>query len=270
IWCAVVGEVAIAALQSAIDGCIILPGGIGFWILNRSSFNHIYFLIEGIDAPSQLFIMPEKRELLSVKYEANGDGDSLMIILEGISDFLSQIPDVMRPKIRQWSNCRSRRVENEASPDSTDWNRAPSERRSDIWLDVKRRVVIEIAPKGVVEINTINRGAVTYEPLSIIAVGKDHLHIEDYVVKQQHGIRKQQAQEEGMIQAWENHEKRKAKTEMKEWSYLIILGTYWASALLHSIQDLQVVHKEVKFGLTCILTNRQWVESKAMLLLESR
>nr|GEV98949.1 hypothetical protein CTI12_AA463360 [Tanacetum cinerariifolium] len=60
-----------------------------------------------------------------------------------------------------------------ASSDSTDWNRAPSERRSDIWLDVKRRVVIEIAPKSVVEINTTNK--------------------EDYVVKQQHGIRKQQA-----------------------------------------------------------------------------
>ncbi|GJV88429.1 hypothetical protein Tco_1532367 [Tanacetum coccineum] len=47
---------------------------------------------------------------------------------------------------------------NEASPDFTDWNRAPSERRSDIWLDVKRCVVIENAPESVVEINTTNRG----------------------------------------------------------------------------------------------------------------
>nr|GFA46962.1 hypothetical protein [Tanacetum cinerariifolium] len=48
--------------------------------------------------------------------------------------------------------------ENEASPDSTNWNQATSERRSDIWLDVKRCVVIENAPKCVVEINTTNRG----------------------------------------------------------------------------------------------------------------
>ncbi|GJZ31134.1 hypothetical protein Tco_0576181 [Tanacetum coccineum] len=40
-----------------------------------------------------------------------------------------------------------RHVENEASPDFTDWNRALSEMRSDIWLDVKRRVVIENAPE---------------------------------------------------------------------------------------------------------------------------
>nr|GEZ41770.1 hypothetical protein [Tanacetum cinerariifolium] len=46
--------------------------------------------------------------------------------------------------------------ENEASPDSTNWNRATSERRSDIWLDVKRCVVIENAPECVVEINTTN------------------------------------------------------------------------------------------------------------------
>nr|GEZ11075.1 RNA-binding protein Lupus La [Tanacetum cinerariifolium] len=48
--------------------------------------------------------------------------------------------------------------ENEASPDSTDWNRATSERRSDIWLDVKRCVVIKNTPECVVEINTTNRG----------------------------------------------------------------------------------------------------------------
>nr|GEW79220.1 RNA-binding protein Lupus La [Tanacetum cinerariifolium] len=42
--------------------------------------------------------------------------------------------------------------ENEASPDSTDWNRATSERRSDIWLDVKRCMAIENAPECVVEL----------------------------------------------------------------------------------------------------------------------